>query len=150
MAPGQGARALAASIKRKDATAQAQDKLKQQNKKDAQEKAKAASRRTKEAVERGEGLVYEKIEEIDPNLVSGRVTRQVERPKMKPLINREYNTDDESSDEEGLKGEQEEPRGQSTHGSNLLQSAHSAAAEEFDPHPPRGGNGSSEQVAKCS
>ncbi len=110
MAPGQGARALAASIKQKDAAAQAQDKLKQQNKKGAQEKAKAASRRNKEAVERGEGLFYDKIEEVDPNLVSGRVTRQVERPKMKPLLNREYNTDDESSDEEGLKGEQEEHR----------------------------------------
>lgn len=137
---GQGAKALAASMRQKEV---AEDKLKQQAKKDAKDRAKAARRRTKDLVDEGAGLYYDKIQEVDPDVVNGRVS-PVERPQMKPLFS---GTDDDEPGED--KDEQGEDRGQSTQCSNLLPSAYSAA-EELDPNPPRGGNGSSEQVAKCS
>lgn len=147
MAPGQGVRLLGAAMKiLKEGKARDDAKYKQwQAKEKAKDMAKAAKRRTKEMVDEGAGLYYDQIQEVDPNLVSGRVG-QDERPTMKSLF-KECATDEDGSEQS--EAEREEHRGQSNHGSNLLQSANSVA-EELDPHPPRGRNGSSEQVAKFS
>ena len=151
MAPGQGVRALGAAMKilnegkARDDAKYKQWQAKEKAKEKAKDMAKAAKRRTKEMVDEGAGLYYDQIQEVDPNLVSGRVG-QDEHPTMKSLF-KEYATDEDGSEQS--EAEREEHRGQSNHGSNLLQSANSVA-EELDPHPPRGRNGSREQVAKIS